>query len=264
MNPLETVPPTVLTDEQIDAHLDAVLKASGSALRHYSIRGTKDAMRATVRAIEAASLAAAREALAIDQHAGRGEPVAQLRHLCEDIVVTYQEDGLDRHMVADGKGLLFSNLVGACKRMLADAATQPQEQYMSLQEAWNLAGGNPGITPTRDEVVVALKTLDKVCDEADEVRPLYAATQPAAPKGEVAEQQCPHCNQWFDSIFPATTPSPTLAATQPAASSTGQDELLNAARVALSVLQDYRTPSANGASLTLRSAIAAVTLETGS
>jgi hypothetical protein len=36
-----------------------------------------------------------------------------------------------------------------------------------IQEAWEAAGGNPGIKPTRDELISALQLLDEVCDEAD-------------------------------------------------------------------------------------------------
>jgi hypothetical protein len=40
-----------VTPEQIDQHLDAVLRASGSALRNYSLEKPKAEMRAAVRAI---------------------------------------------------------------------------------------------------------------------------------------------------------------------------------------------------------------------
>lgn len=40
--------------------------------------------------------------------------------------------------------------------------------HISIQEAWELAGGNPGIKATREELEAALKSLDEVCDEADE------------------------------------------------------------------------------------------------
>lgn len=38
------------TDAEVDKHLDAVLRASGSALRHYSLQMTLDQMRAAMRA----------------------------------------------------------------------------------------------------------------------------------------------------------------------------------------------------------------------
>lgn len=43
-----------MTDDEIDAHLDAVLRASGSALKHYSMHSTRQAMRAAMRAAVAA------------------------------------------------------------------------------------------------------------------------------------------------------------------------------------------------------------------
>ena len=42
-----------LTDDLIDKHLDAVLRASGSALRHYSMQKTRDDMRAAMHAFVA-------------------------------------------------------------------------------------------------------------------------------------------------------------------------------------------------------------------
>lgn len=49
-----------LTDEQIDLHLDQVLRAAGSALRHYTMAKTREDMRAAMRrALEAASAARA-------------------------------------------------------------------------------------------------------------------------------------------------------------------------------------------------------------
>lgn len=38
--------------------------------------------------------------------------------------------------------------------------------HIAIQEAWELAGGNPGIPATKEELVTALKLLDEVCDEA--------------------------------------------------------------------------------------------------
>lgn len=58
----------------------------------------------------------------------------------------------------------------AYKRRSAAAETA-LEGLMTLQEVWNLAGGNPEIKPTREDVVTALKTLDQVCDEADQCLP---------------------------------------------------------------------------------------------
>lgn len=36
---------------------------------------------------------------------------------------------------------------------------------IAIQEAWEAAGGNPGIKASKDELLVALKQLDSVCDE---------------------------------------------------------------------------------------------------
>ena len=51
--PLYTTPPqrtwVDLTDEEIDFHLDKILKAAGSALKHYSMQKTKDDMRQALR-----------------------------------------------------------------------------------------------------------------------------------------------------------------------------------------------------------------------
>lgn len=38
-----------LTDEQIDIHLDAILRGAGSALRHYTMQKSRDDMRAALR-----------------------------------------------------------------------------------------------------------------------------------------------------------------------------------------------------------------------
>jgi hypothetical protein len=47
---LYTAPPVrEISDAQIDTHLDAVLRASGSALKHYTMQKTLDDMRAAMR-----------------------------------------------------------------------------------------------------------------------------------------------------------------------------------------------------------------------
>ena len=38
-------------------------------------------------------------------------------------------------------------------------------QMVSIQQAWEWAGGNPGVTPTIADLKLALNTLDQVCDE---------------------------------------------------------------------------------------------------
>ena len=50
---LEAAPqPPKLSDERIAHHLDAILKASGSGLKNYSMRKTIEDMKQAVRAIE--------------------------------------------------------------------------------------------------------------------------------------------------------------------------------------------------------------------
>jgi len=56
---------------------------------------------------------------------------------------------------------------------------QAPAEIMTLQEVWDAAGGNPRIKPTRDDVLLALKTLDEVCDEA-----ALRASHGQAPAGE--------------------------------------------------------------------------------
>lgn len=41
--------PAPITDDRIDAHLDAILRATGSALRHYTMQKSRDDMRAALR-----------------------------------------------------------------------------------------------------------------------------------------------------------------------------------------------------------------------
>ena len=38
--------------------------------------------------------------------------------------------------------------------------------HVAIQDVWEMAGGNPGIKATKEELVCALKLLDEVCDEA--------------------------------------------------------------------------------------------------
>ncbi len=45
---VDLAPSVVATEAEIDRHLDNVLRASGSALRHYSMHSTKTAMRAAM------------------------------------------------------------------------------------------------------------------------------------------------------------------------------------------------------------------------
>lgn len=80
---------------------------------------------------------------------------------------------------------------------LPTAQPAPAET-MTLQEVWNAAGGNPGIKPTRDDVLLALKTLDEVCDEVVRAK----APAAGAVAGPVEWTPGPNlfkdwCTQWF-------------------------------------------------------------------
>jgi hypothetical protein len=56
-------------------------------------------------------------------------------------------------------------LCSIAKKLRAHAV-EPSDETMTLQEVWEAAGGNPGIKPTRKEVIEALHQLDEVCDAA--------------------------------------------------------------------------------------------------
>lgn len=81
-----------LTLEQIDAHLDAILRAAGSALRHYTTQKSLDDMRAALRAAlsatQPASAQGAGEAYAYAVYFP-DQPTEMLVHdldeLCEDM-----------------------------------------------------------------------------------------------------------------------------------------------------------------------------------
>jgi hypothetical protein len=42
-----------------------------------------------------------------------------------------------------------------------------KDGMLTVQQAWEWAGGNPGIRATKEDLRIALQALDKVCDEAD-------------------------------------------------------------------------------------------------
>ena len=52
----KTETPSPFGDDLVDHHLDAVLRASGSALRHYSMAKTIQEMREAMRAAMAAAV----------------------------------------------------------------------------------------------------------------------------------------------------------------------------------------------------------------
>jgi len=57
---------------------------------------------------------------------------------------------------------------GACHHPAVPAALAQQGNTITIQEAWEAAGGNPGIKATKQELIDALKQLDAVCDDVDE------------------------------------------------------------------------------------------------
>ena len=62
----------------------------------------------------------------------------------------------------------------------AKAAPAVPDTHISVQEAWEAAGGNPGIKASKADLIIALKTLDTVCDEAD--------AAPAVPQGDLIKR----------------------------------------------------------------------------
>ncbi|CAH0532182.1 hypothetical protein UAM5_00065 [Ralstonia phage UAM5] len=66
----------------------------------------------------------------------------------------------------------------------------PVAETMTLQEVWEAAGGNPGIKPTREDVIEALRQLDEVCDSADaDARDAAKSSQRESVVDRVAEMR---------------------------------------------------------------------------
>jgi hypothetical protein len=111
-----------------------------------------------------------------------GEP-ADMRSLAQGFEVTGPDaDGL-LWLVLHGIGTTGKAMfnLGAASRVagqvallwerdrraaLATPAPVAQGDTITVQEAWEAAGGNPGIKATKSELLDALSMLDKVCDEA--------------------------------------------------------------------------------------------------
>lgn len=76
--------------------------------------------------------------------------------------------------------LLVRQLASALREQLAAtpaaALAAGGAEAITVQEAWEAAGGSPGVKATKQELLEALRQLDKVCDEAD---------APAVPPGLV-------------------------------------------------------------------------------
>lgn len=61
-------------------------------------------------------------------------------------------------------------LLGALKEEKARITSEEKiraDGTISVQEAWEAAGGNPNIKATKKELIEALRTLDAVCDFCD-------------------------------------------------------------------------------------------------
>lgn len=54
---------------------------------------------------------------------------------------------------------------------------EPEEEKITVQEAWLAAGGNEGIKATRKELFDALKSMDEAVDECDEKHGLHSDTE---------------------------------------------------------------------------------------
>ena len=65
-------------------------------------------------------------------------------------------------------------------------ATEQVLETITIQEAWEAAGGNPGIKATKEELIEALRGLDEVCDEADTPMPRQKLLQFIARKRKEA------------------------------------------------------------------------------
>jgi hypothetical protein len=87
------------------------------------------------------------------------------------------------------KERVFEAEAGYRTPLTIPAARTSELETMTLQEVWEAAGGNPGVTPTREDVVATLRILDEVCDGEDEqsarhhaqVKSLQQGTDPTTP-----------------------------------------------------------------------------------
>lgn len=86
---------------------------------------------------------------------GHNEP-AQMRSI--------EVDGMN---AGGGIMLLANRGDGEIDRIVSLLNEAESGKCLSVQEAWEAAGGNPGIKPSKVDLLDALRMLDKVCDEAD-------------------------------------------------------------------------------------------------
>lgn len=83
------------------------------------------------------------------------------------------------------------------------------DETMTLHEIWVAAGGNPGIRPSRADVVQALKDLDKVCDEADDADRANSARSKALALIEVVSATPEKLRELVEQHIKASNPSGT-------------------------------------------------------
>jgi hypothetical protein len=85
----------------------------------------------------------------------------------------------------------------------ADGTTaSASEETITVQEAWEAAGGNPGIKATKQELLGALRAMDEAVDECDEKHRAPAPIQSASASGDCTDggkcgaggycAECPH------------------------------------------------------------------------
>jgi len=111
-----------------------------------------DALRAAEDLVVAASLE-----LIAEQY---GAPIAYAH-------VRELDDGVEAKLqVLDGT-LLQPSAEPIPLFAFAPANGEPSGETMTLQEVWNHAGGNRHFRPTRDEVIIALRTLDEASEASD-------------------------------------------------------------------------------------------------
>lgn len=94
-----------------------------------------------------------------------------LARLMPEVLASLKYHGQDVSLVADIESALKGTPAAA-------------PELISVQEAWEAAGGNPGIKATKAELLHTLNVLDQVCDEADGKTPA-AAVADAQPLGWV-------------------------------------------------------------------------------
>jgi hypothetical protein len=87
-----------------------------------------------------------------------------------------------------------------------------QPETISLQEAWEAAGGNPGIKATRQELIDALQSMDAAIEEADEVlKSAQRVAQPLTPLTEAQQRDLvKECGfDWHKGYMPLFDGDPT-------------------------------------------------------